>query len=309
MEEYTDLIKAYLLVHGHSLDYKIAYIDEEMANYIVELSSTEYETPKVRLYPIRRKKVLQTGREFYDTYFKVHDIEYATEQMVKKLNKQPMYDYDEALRLFNKIGKRLSPYDLPVSFSQKKETDGMLRMLCIDIDDEMFLQKMKPYFSGISLKRFPTILTPTSYIHELCHLEIESNKESIVDCNNSEMFPIFLEMLSLIEKDNLLKYNINKRVEYLIVELDKLIDFYYKKEKGIDVYQAFSTSKYVVSIIKALRLLLLYLESNNEIRKEILLGIQSVFDNNRTVEDILSKFDINLSDSLDINVIKKLMKR
>lgn len=309
MEEYTDLIKLYLLIHGHSLDYKIANIDEEMANYIVSLSELEYQKEKVRTPYIMRRTVLKQGKEFYNTFFKVHDILYATPKIVSSLQDEDIYDYTQALELYNGLGRKINPFTLPVSFTSKGEKDGYLKMLCVDIEDEEFLQKMHPYFSKICLNRFPTIITPSSYIHELCHLELESNKCSITDYNNSELFPIFLEFISLLENNKILRHNLINRIEFLITELDRLISFYYEKEKNINIYQAFISSKYIISIIKALNLLLIYINSSSKVKKEILESIQKVFDKNRTTEEIISSYDITLESSLDINIIKQLLRR
>lgn len=304
--ESIDLIKTYLLIHGHSLDYETPSIDEQMAHYILDLSALEYTPPETSLTRLKRKQVRSTAQAFYDAYFKLHNILYCTDRMVKKINRKPISTYEEALTYFNELGKSISPYNLPVHFSEAKETNGVLSMLYIDIDDENFLSQMKPYFKYIALIKKPTILTPPSYIHELCHLELESNKCSIVDCNNSEAFPIFLELISLIDNEELFRYTLNKRIEFLIEEFNNLISFC-MESKGT-IYDAFNYNKYIISLIKAFNLLLLYLNSNTSQKKEILSLIQQTFDAKRTVEEVLSKLEITKDNSLDINIIKKLMK-
>ncbi|HAB67236.1 MAG TPA: hypothetical protein DCE23_07705, partial [Firmicutes bacterium] len=109
--------------------------------------------------------------------------------------------------------------------------------------------------------------------------------------------------------NKILRYNLTNRIEFLITELDRLISFYYEKEKKVNIYQAFISSKYIISIIKALNLLLIYINSSSKVKKEILESIQKVFDKSRTTEEMLSSYDITLESSLDINIIKQLLRR
>lgn len=68
-------------------------------------------------------------------------------------------------------------------------------------------------------------------------------------------------------------------------------------------------SAYITSTLKAMNLFDRYLESNQEERKEILAGIQMVFDGNKTVEEYLDSQDITLENSTNIGLIQKHLSR
>lgn len=307
MEKYRNLIRQYLLLHGHSLDFEVVGINEKMSNFMVSLANLEsFEYKRLKL--VRRKEVLRCGKEFYETHFKVHDIYYATDRMVHKLDNCEVESVAELMEKFNEIGIRMSPYNLPVFFNQKKETNGFLGMLQVDVDDDEFLKQMRIYFKRICLKRWPTILTASSYIHELAHSQLESIKGGNIDYNNSELISIFLEFVSLLDNSSLFNYNLYKRIDYLILEFDRLIAYYYEHERGVTLYDAFLTSKYIVSILKAFKLLYLYIMGSENRKKEIMCLIQEVFDEKRTLEEMLDKMEINVDNSLDINIVKSLRR-
>lgn len=301
------IIREYLLIHGHDLDISFVGVDESMVDYMVQLAEIDYGSVQEKFPRIRRKEVLRQGKEFYDTYFRVHDVYYATERMVKRICRYDIQGLDDLIEKFNGVGKKMSPYKLPVAFKEKSEIYGYLRMLFVDVDSEEFLRRMRPYFSGIKLTRRPTIVTPSSYVHELGHLQVESNKGSIRDYNNSELLPIFLEFLFLLNNKELFNNNLRKRFNFLLEEFDTMIKYYYEPEEGITKYQMFLTSKYVVSLLKAFKLLELYISSDRGVKKEILKYIQNVFDKERTLEEMLEKLDVTMESSLDDKVYRKLL--
>ena len=94
------------------------------------------------------------------------------------------------------------------------------------------------------------------------------------------------------------------------LELDnnqKDVKYYYENDNQILMTEALVSSKYVVSIIKAFNLFLLYY-NNIGIRKEILEYIQKVIDYNICLEDFLNKYELSFDKCIEETDIASLLK-
>lgn len=101
------------------------------------------------------------------------------------------------------------------------------------------------------------------------------------------------------------KESLYDRLNGIISDFNKICDTCYNNKKEDINYLV--TISYLVSTMQALELIDLYINSNNKIKKEILIAIQKVFDNKITLEESLFKFDINYESSKDTNILKRLI--
>ena len=81
------------------------------------------------------------------------------------------------------------------------------------------------------------------------------------------------------------------------------------KDKMLSKEEKIISSQYVVSTLKSQQLFNIYLNGNNQIRREMKSNIQSIFDGKCTVEDFLNKYDVTYESSKDTDIIKKHLKK
>ena len=67
-------------------------------------------------------------------------------------------------------------------------------------------------------------------------------------------------------------------------------------------------SKYLISILKAFKLLSIYLENKNNVSNYIIHQTNRVFEGHRSVEQYLNDLGISYENSLDGNILKKLLR-
>lgn len=271
----------------------IRYIDIEK---LYELSNLLFNKKTDFNYkPIytNKKIIIKNVKKFYEKlgiYF----------ENIKFLNEKEDDILNDFLNCFLS-DNMISPYDLPITFID----DNILmcgRELHYQVlgDNVLGLQDEEICFNSIELSKSGNTLSSISYTHELMHVALLHKKGSIQDYLNNELLSIFFERLySLYSTSKTSIYSYPIRLNSLKNDIKLLAnsDNYY--EKSI-------SSSYIESTIKALYLYNLYYSHKDNIRKEIILSVNKVLDGSNTLEEMLNKFDINYTDSLEYT--KKLLK-
>ena len=108
---------------------------------------------------------------------------------------------------------------------------------------------------------------------------------------NSEVLPIFIEIIYQYENNFLSTYRIN-HLQFLAAKLN---------ENNKINNNTFYYMLYYVSIVTAYKLFNIYQNGNIFIKNEILNNIQFVFDNKFTVEELLDKYDLDWTKKRVIN--------
>ena len=152
-----------------------------------------------------------------------------------------------------------------------------------------------------------TKLSTATKIHEITHTQLERIKQTTKHYHNKEVLPIFLEKVAALELDNSLELLTVCETMRFRSFLEYVLDLY--EENNHSRTERVEASAYITSTLKAVNLFDRYLESNQEERKEILAGIQMVFDGNKTVEEYLDSQDITLENSTNIGLIQKHLSR
>ena len=226
----------------------------------------------------------------------------------EKLNDIEIESYDEIPPLYNKCAIKVSPYKLPIEYVFESEFYGALKVASPQIDNIDIINNINVFFEGIKLNNNYNRYLISVYIHEIIHTQLESNKGIIEDIRNKEVLSIFMELLYVYENNKEDYYRILKdRIECILNDFNKIVKATIKNKQNHFKYLI--NISYLISTIKAFNILNLYINSNNNIKQEIITNIQNIFDNKKTLEEILTKYDITTDSSKDIKIVKSLLKR
>jgi len=241
-----------------------------------------------------------------DNSIKLHDVFVENKNKMKKLLKEFFKDkIENGNYLINQIKDASvlkSPYDIPLKFLNEDIFYGGVVWRMFPLDDEDFLNKVMPVYKDITLSHKKNKISVLSYIHEIIHTQLESNKGIIKKYYHSELLPIFFEKVASLKKDpsgDLL------RINNLIRYYDVLTCLCSICEDDISFENTISYSSYIVSTLKAEKLFDIYLNSNSNDKKLIMNKIQSVLDGRITLESLLDELDITLKNSSDVKILKK----
>ena len=259
---------------------------------------------------LKRKDALRQCRVILNKLLKMHKVFH--------LDKKRLYDYlhsidlnenrlsvDDLFSFYKKIDEFSSyvdPYDLKVCFIKSDNLiEGELISSVYDTVRNGEIKTLES-FDKINLSSTCTIVTPCVYSHELVHSQLQSNKGIVKYYENLECLSYFIQLvvaLELSEDEDVLKV----MEKFVKIELIKLIT---ELEKIKDKEELYDTSKYLISIIKALKLFMIYYSGSRNLRLDMLSKIQKVFDGNLCVEELLDSYSIN--SKIDKSLIKHLTR-
>ena len=203
--------------------------------------------------------------------------------------------------------KQMNPRFIPVYSYDSLKVDGLYNPLFSDLTitdiKEKKNDKTTKVFSGIRLEVDSYPLTFSSYNNQITHTQLDSVEGSVKDYLNSEVLPIFFELLTAASMTPHYYYTVkNLRLNDLANRIKDIIIYRSNSLENI-LYDY----KYIVSILKALNLLDTYTIYDDETKKDILAYIQSIFDGDLTLETLLDAYNITLDDSKkDIKALKKI---
>lgn len=165
----------------------------------------------------------------------------------------------------------------------------------------------KIYFSGIELGDQLNLLSASTLVHEMAHIQQQSNIGYAADYNYKEMISIFLEKVSALEADptgELLKISERCRLKNVIQNYITLTYF----GNSLPEADKIDDLMYLKSSLYAGKLFDMYLnERKQKNRDKYFYGIQDVFDGKRTVDDLVSQYQINVARSLDMGLLRRHM--
>lgn len=308
-------IRNYIMLHGHD-DMEIYEVDDKVLKVmkeLVELPIPEFDG--ITIPYISKVLLANKARYFLDTKLLLHYVGYLSNKTLLHLLKDKrIVDIDSLVELYNKSASFISPYKIPIEYTDDSIFSGSIETQLLVTDNKEFyesiLPKLKVFFNQIRLSKYTTEVGVSCYIHELMHSQLESHKGVIDNYYNSEVFSIFMELLYAYE-NNKLAFDVilSSRINNMIVSFNNM--YLYQTEqmedKDYELFNYCKDGKYLNSILKALNMLDLYIGSDHKVKKEILSGIQEVISGNNTVEDFLTRFDITYESSLNSEVTKKLL--
>lgn len=299
-------IKYYLLLHGHKLDSINFELDYDLATYIEYILDNQKEVSfNNSIKCMNINQIINESSKYIDNIFNIHNVGHLDRVILdERVNNKEVFSIDEAINIYNNAKEEVSPYKLPIDYVNKHQYYGSLVIISPCIDEEIIIKGINVYFEKILLdKHLNRRLIPV-YIHEIMHTQLESNKGVIKDIKNKEIISIFVELLYTYQNKDY-KLFLSERLNGIIDDFNHICEtIINKKDKGFKYITAVC---YLVSAIQALKLLDTYINSNSLIRRELLIVIQNVFDNNISLEEALTKFDISYDSSKDTKVLKRLI--
>ncbi len=310
-------IELYLLLHGHD-DLDLYSVDDEVLSVMKEL--VELSVPEISgvEFPyIRKNTMTYNAKKFLSSHLQIHPVGYLSDRkLISLLKDRRIVDEDSLIEIYNKSASFVSPFKIPIEYTDNSVFSGSLEtQLLVIVDKDLYakiLPRLEVFFNRICLSKFTTDIGTACYIHEIIHSQLECWKGIIGNYYNSEVLSIFMELFYVYE-NNPLAYDviISNRINHLLVSFNNMYLFQTDQieKENYTIYNYCSDGKYLISIFKAFHLFNLYIHSNNSSKKKILSNIQLVIDGHIMLEDFLDKNHIYYENSLDSVITNQLIKK
>lgn len=273
--------------------------------YLTELDITG---GKLYLKPTTKKKAYNDTLSFFEKHFKLHKILYYDEKdNFNKMQSTNKLSLDELIIFFNKLGQLINPFELPTKYIDYNEFYAEIVFFNDWPNIDKLLKKVPRLFLGIFLSSKITNITCPSYVHELTHTQIDSIRGTSLNYYNSEILPIFLELLSSYETDpsgkSLLTTDFFRHS--LLIECIKQV--IYPNNQSYE--EKLINNSYIISTLKAYKLFDIYYKNSKELKEFIIKYIQNIFDGKNNIEQLLNYLNITYDNCLTKKNITKMFTR
>lgn len=307
-----EIIRMNMLIHGHDTDVQLLDLNDKLVDLAVMLATTDdYENTGFDAVSIRPRLVLKESKVFLRERFVLHKVPYADEVMLKlRLHGRIVREEKDLLRLYNKVGKKVDPFEIPIRYVNEPYYYGNVSLLTNLSEDEEFLKNMKLFFKSIDLGHKTNEMTGVCYVHEIVHTQVESLKGIVREYYNSEVLSIFTELLYANSRSpELFKETLKNRINMFLIEFHSLYDYLTNQKKDYDKWHNIVSCKYIVSTLKAFKMYDMYVRENEFGKSNILWLVQKVFSGIKSLEDILDELGITYENSLEAEHIANLIYR
>lgn len=305
-----DSIDVMKTIHGYKVDNDILKINDQIIKYMYDLSQEKFDS--YELANTTKAKFISDVKSFFESQVKLRDVLCVDEIELFKLQFRRFKSLSMLITVYNKLGKRTNPFDIPLSYEGVNNFYGLTEIPIAICEEEEFLKETNIYFNRIVLSMNITPIVGACYTHELTHTQLVGNRGIIKYFYNMEVLPIFMEILYAYSIDpslKLFKTVLEYRINNLLHSFDDIFNYYEKSKKTEkNKIDAMFSSKYITSMLKAFKLFDKYIYGIQGLRKEIMEWIQQVFDGLRCLEDMLEHFDISYENSIDLGMILNMKK-
>lgn len=307
MNRIEEFIRLNKIIYGYEVDNEVLKINDDIIDFMYDLSQEDFDS--YEMANTTKAAVVLNVKSFFDSQIILRDVLCVEEREIWNLFNKRVQSLSMLITLYNQLGKRTHPFDIPLSYEYDDNYCAITELHIPTCDKEEFLKQMNIYFNRIILSRKITSILGISYTHELTHTQLLGNRGIIKDFYNMELLPIFMELLYAYKTDSsfkLFKTLLAERINYLLEIFDRIYKYYEgSKQTKMD---AMFCSKYLTSILMALKLFNKYIYGSNELKKEIMGWIQQVFDGLMCLEDMLAHFEISYENSINLGMILSLKK-
>lgn len=287
-----------IIHNGYNKKYKIIEPSKELqiaCNNLKGLSNLEVYLKKATI-----NESFKESENFMKRHFNIHSIPHRTqEEVAEYLYRISSYRPSKSIREYSNYAKSklIDPYDLPKKVMNEDYRYGELEVSIIGSSHKRIIAKTPTIFLAIKISELATSITTGIITHEIAHSQINSHKGALKSYYNGEVVSIFLEFLQYSEK-NETEMEIEKifRLSEIVTIVEVLINY----NQGIEDLsndELHEYHKYLESNLKAIMLFEIYQNSNNSVKNNILASIQKIFDGEKTVENLLSDYNITLNES------------
>lgn len=271
------------------------------------------KVPEAFNLPTITLEEVQTGaKAFYDKYFTLHNVPFLSVDKLSKNQENIMYSQTGAIsaQKYTSLMEMVDPFTLPITLVKGNSMVGEIQKPLILCPAPDFKENIQIPFSNIELGDNLTALSTATYIHEISHSQTESNPGYAESYHLKEVISIFLEKLAILEQDptgNLLRISEQARFAYCNEVLQRLKNAQLLMRFGsYTTTQVLEDSMYIKSTLLATKLFDNYQKARKpKDKQKILSSIQSVFDAQQTIEDLLSKQGITIAQAKDTGLIKR----
>ncbi len=297
--ENNQLDKKYIYkLYGHDdpEEGRVYVPSEKVLSELEEISSLDRwdQPPVIKIRPSKKSIVEEEAKKFYRRHLKLHAVPYKG--LLRGLDFHIMCHVDNvklAAKMCNALNIYVNPFRIPVKYIGQDGFDTLTLTNADFIDDPEFLDIINISYKKIILNRAVTELSESEYVHEVAHTQLTKTKGMVRQYANSEIIPIFLELVDLFESESedLRLLGDLQRLNELISHISTLHSAAMgSSEKTRD--DLIESTVYAESILKAYQLLIKYINGNYVTRKYIFMYIQHVINGQRQLEEMLDKFEI-----------------
>lgn len=265
-------------------------------NPIIEISHT-LDTPYLDYIPLPKDTLKRTKNstiDFYESFFKLQRVPYYVEKNYGPFKVERQGD--------------IHPFALPIK--KEKDADEFFGSL----NEVIFMTKPHEtiYYKSLSLPQNITEITKLAYTHEIAHSQLNHVRGLIQNFYNTEVVSIFLELVHALELNDgeyLLSAHDSIRLSELKSIIDELNKYYSRKNDPEIKKVLIEGSLYLQSTLQAYNLFIRYYYGTINTKKELLQGIQKLFNQELTLEELLSSLDISFENSINPKELKKYITR
>ena len=316
-----DYLHSYLLLHGHDEPLMDIVLDNHLKSVMKEISEIPIESLFGGNVSFIKKEIMRKdAMNYMQNLFFLHPIGYLDNKTLKKLLKnRHIKTHLDIPYYYNLSAKMIDPFSLPIEYIQESIFAGSLCAQTLVTEDEEFLDiilpKLNVYFTHITLPKHITSIATTSYVHEITHTQLESNKGIIKDYYHAEVLSIFMELLHTYDSSiTNHKIDLINRIENLLANFYSI--FLYQTDQvekindpSYSICSYHRDIQYFYSIFIAFHLFSFYQESPSIIKMEMLTKIQKVFDGDLSLEEFLDFYSTNKENSINSSDVKKIIKK
>lgn len=297
-----------ILQHGYDREYRVILPDEGLFSAAKEFLKGKINLNIPKIYDLDLAK--SQAEYFMKKNFKLHKIYFSDEKAYSDFfHKNKHLEKNTFIEEYNKFGSFIEPFSLPISLIDEDFWFGYLLELGINQPIEEFFTNTKTIFSRMLISRIMTCFTPSIIIHEITHGQLNSIKGAMKSYYNYEVLPIFINMLYHLENDSLKSnFEVEKVVRYKEISTEIIGLLKNQQEKYLNESLQFIYTMHIESVLKALQLLDVYINSNKSTQCDIKDFIQNIFDGKNYLEELLDNYNINLEDGSEL-FIKDVLKK
>ena len=257
--------------------------------------------------------VVTYTKQILGEFYRLHDVAHFPVSRVEELfdeastivsNGNTVDERKAFLESMHQEKRMISPFDLPISLGNYDSSmGGGITVDFVGIPHIDYLDDMLAVFPEIFIDSMIGDLSVPVLGHEITHSQLESVYGACRDLQNCEAIPIFNEKLLALElspSGKLLKEIERRRFKEIYKNMYRLFG-----PEEVNQNDTLKLSYYISSTMKATHLFDKYVNGSDATKKNILGGIQRVFDGESTVESLLDDNNITLENSSNAELVKR----
>ena len=207
------------------------------------------------------------------------------------------------VKAFSKASTLRKVDKIPVEFEKIEDNaiKSYVDIIKISINEYIFNFVNKIVVSDIN-----NYISSCIYNHEIVHTQQLYNTEFSNSILDDETLPIFFEEFFAYYLDSTLNTLNNLRNRRLYYLFDYFYEMFFKK--NMNYKEVIITDMYIKSTMQAISMFNIYLSGNYKIKKEMLKEIRKIFSYDKTLQEVLLKYEVELNMvDKDVNKLRRII--